>query len=150
MKKMLVVVGLIYGGLLLSGCATSQRINKHSALFETYPGEAQKDIRKGQVEVGFTSDMVLMALGRPDRKYFRQTKDGEVLVWTYVARETRPDKQKVSGTFRVMTRNRQYETVKDEVIADVDRYYEYDRLRVEILNDQVVAVEEIKSAPVFF
>jgi outer membrane protein assembly factor BamE (lipoprotein component of BamABCDE complex) len=147
MNKAYPTAAILLGVLLVSGCATSKRINKYPDLFNSYPAEAQEGIRKGKVEVGFTTDMVLMALGKPNRKYMRDTAGGDVLVWAYTGKETRPEKQRVSGTFRVRGKDRRFHTVTDTVYVDVDRHIEYDRFRVEIQNDKVIAFEEVKSSP---
>lgn len=74
-------------GLLLGACSTpSSRIRKDRARFDAYPAAAQKSIKAGAVEVGFTEDMTRMALGAPDRVYRRTTAQGDSLVWAYTQR----------------------------------------------------------------
>ncbi len=69
---------------LLAACSTPEsRIADHRIAFEKYPAEVQQKIRAGQVDVGFTQEMVLMSLGEPDRKFTRKTEAGEVEVWGY-------------------------------------------------------------------
>jgi len=150
MKQKALLITVCAAALLSAGCSTSRRIREYNALYNTYPSDARKEIRKGKVEIGFTSDMVLMALGKPDRKYFRKTDAGEVLVWAYSRRETRSEKQKVTGTFRFRDKDRRFQTATDTVVVDVDRYIEYDHMRVELKDDRVVAVETAKSSPIFF
>lgn len=70
--------------LLLAACASPERrIKKNQALFDTFPPAAQEKIKKGEVDVGFTPDMVLIALGRPDRKYSRKTEAESSEIWAY-------------------------------------------------------------------
>ena len=70
--------------LLLSACATpDSRIASNRAAFEKLPGEIQQKIRAGQVDVGFTREMVLFSLGEPDRKFIRKTEAGDTEVWGY-------------------------------------------------------------------
>lgn len=75
--------------LLAAGCASTpaQRIANNAA-FDTYPAAVQEKILNGEVDVGFTQEMVRLALGKPDRVSRRQTASGESEVWIYT--EQRP------------------------------------------------------------
>ena len=75
-------VSLLAFGLV--ACSTpDSRISKHRAEFDALPVETQTKIRSGKVEVGYTASMVEMALGKPDRRYTRQTEQGTSEVWAY-------------------------------------------------------------------
>lgn len=82
----------IFTSLLLStllfGCASSPdaRIQAHQAAYDRLSPEDQGKVRGGHVDVGFTPEMVLMALGEPDRRYTRTTADGTDEVWAYADR----------------------------------------------------------------
>ncbi len=131
--------------LLLAACATPEaRIRKNPDLFASFPSEAQELIRQGEVAVGFTRDMVQIALGSPDRIYTRQTAEGTTEIWSYVSHEVRADRQLVDGRFRVYLPGAGYRTVTDTVWVDVNSRYEYDRLRIEFRDGQVYAVERLE------
>ena len=69
---------------LLSACSTPEtRIADRRAVFDALPAEVQQKIRGGKVEIGFTPDMVRMALGEPARIFMRQTETGATEVWIY-------------------------------------------------------------------
>jgi hypothetical protein len=56
--------------LLAAGCATDtldNRIKQNSAIYAGLTPEEQNQIRSGIITVGFTPQMVLMALGKPER-----------------------------------------------------------------------------------
>ncbi|MBX6420489.1 MAG: hypothetical protein IRZ06_05720 [Nevskia sp.] len=74
--------------LLLACSSPATRIEQNPALFDSYPPEVQQKIRAGQVDVGFTPDMVRLALGEPDRRYERTDANGTSEVWAY--RERKP------------------------------------------------------------
>lgn len=77
--------------LMLGACAASTpetRISKRRALFDTYPAAVQEKIKAGDVETGFTEEMVLLALGKPDRRYTVSLDKGSVVVWAWT--ESRP------------------------------------------------------------
>ena len=142
--KTYLLAGLFAASCLVSGCATNKPGGGTSTDF---PKQA---LKKGNVEIGFTSDMVRVAMGKPDRKYIRKTASGDVVVWSYVGHDTRPEKQKVTGRFNYRDSDRRLRTATDTVVMDVNRYIEYDKVRVEMLNNQVIAIEEIDEKPVFF
>jgi len=69
---------------LLASCATPEsRIAGSRAAFEKFPADVQHKIRAGQVDVGFSKEMVQMALGEPDRTFTRKTEAGDTEVWGY-------------------------------------------------------------------
>lgn len=75
--------------VFFAGCAsTSRRISRNQELFDTFPADVQAGIRAGNVDVGFTPEMVMMALGEPDRRYTRITEHGAFEVWAYRSRAT--------------------------------------------------------------
>jgi hypothetical protein len=70
---------------LLTACSTTpeERIAKSPALFDTYPPQIRQKIRAGEVDIGFTPDMVRLALGEPSRVFSRQTEKGATELWIY-------------------------------------------------------------------
>jgi hypothetical protein len=70
--------------LLVAGCSTpADRIAKQQAVFDAFPAEVQQKVRAGQIDIGFTPEMVQIALGKPDRTYGRVTAQGASEVWVY-------------------------------------------------------------------
>ena len=117
------------------------------ALFEevlaSFPAEIQEKVRAGKVDLGFSRDMVSMALGKPQRVYTRRTATGQIEVWAYSGYETHMDRQRVDGHVRVRDAGGAYRTVYDSFWVDVEQRVEYDRLRVEFTGDAVSAVENV-------
>ncbi|HTX66131.1 MAG TPA: hypothetical protein VMD31_10185 [Opitutaceae bacterium] len=76
---------LLAAGLAaLTGCSTvSSRIREKQAVFDTLPPATRAEIRRGQVGVGFTPDMVYMAIGKPDEMRERVAAAGHESVWKY-------------------------------------------------------------------
>ena len=88
-SRLIRVVSLA-AGLVLAGCSTpDSRIAKNQSAFAAYPADVQAKIRAGQVEPGFTPEMVQLALGEPLRKTTRQTEAGDAEVWIYPERGPR-------------------------------------------------------------
>lgn len=77
---------VITSALLLGGCASTpqDRISQNRKLYESFPAEVQRKVSAGQVDVGFTPDMVTLALGKPDQKLTRAEASGESEVWVYI------------------------------------------------------------------
>jgi hypothetical protein len=68
----------------LAGCAsTTSRINANPQLFASIAPANQELIRKGQIALGFTPDMVLLALGKPDIVAQRTDANGTSEMWRY-------------------------------------------------------------------
>lgn len=81
------VAGLI---LLAAGCSSvSSRIERQRAEFSTWPLEVREKIAAGKIDLGFTPEQVLVALGEPDRRFTRTTVDGTTAVWSYREHEPR-------------------------------------------------------------
>jgi len=74
---------------LVAGCSTPQaRINKEPEAFGKLSTTDQQLIREGKVAVGFTPEMVKLALGDPDRVYTRTDTNGVSEAWAYTTYET--------------------------------------------------------------
>jgi len=72
-----------------SGCTTPQtRINQNPEVFARLSPSDQQLIREGKVAVGFTPEMVRLALGDPDRVYTRTDANGVNEAWSYTTYET--------------------------------------------------------------
>ncbi len=67
----------------LACSTTDSRIKADQELFDRYSTEDQAAIRAGQVEVGFTEDMVRMTLGKPNETTIEIDEHGEILVWAW-------------------------------------------------------------------
>jgi outer membrane murein-binding lipoprotein Lpp len=74
----------VVSSFLLAGCSTTDsRIKNNQASFDAAPPAVQAKIRAGKIEVGFTAEQVIMALGKPDRRYTRTTERGTSDIWAY-------------------------------------------------------------------
>ena len=70
--------------LFAAGCASVEsRVKDHQSAFDAWPADVQQKVQAGQVEMGFTQEMVEVALGKPDRVSSRKTNAGQADVWIY-------------------------------------------------------------------
>ena len=83
MRHILPLFALVALGWLAACSTPESRIAGSRAAFEQFPADVQQKIRAGQVDVGFTQEMVLLSLGEPARKFMRKSESGEVEVWGY-------------------------------------------------------------------
>lgn len=85
--------------LLLSACVSTpaSRIAENQDYFDSLPLADQARIRSGQIDIGFTPDMVRLALGEPSRILVRRQADtpAPLEVWLYTAVERRYDRQRI-------------------------------------------------------
>ncbi|MFT3869606.1 MAG: hypothetical protein QM715_14215 [Nibricoccus sp.] len=73
----------------LAGCSTPEaRINQNPEAFAKLSPGDQQLIREGKVAVGFTQEMVKLALGDPDKIYTRTDANGVNEAWSYTTYET--------------------------------------------------------------
>lgn len=74
--------------VLLAGCSTpASRIRQNPEIFAQLNPADQELIRQGKVAVGFTAEMVRLALGEPDRLTTRSSEARTSEVWHYVTYE---------------------------------------------------------------
>jgi len=132
----------------LSACMTAQqlresRIAASPEIFNSFSLEVQQKVRAGQIELGFSEEMVRLAWGLPDRIYTRTTDKGQATVWTYSKTRmlTRTDRM----TIPVQVRDKsgrswvQYENVW----VGRDTREEYTVARVEFSEGLVTALERL-------
>ena len=79
------ILAALSGVLLLSGCVSSpqSRAEENPDLFDSFTAEQKETILKGEVDLEFTQEMVMMAAGMPDRKAKKRSAKGTSEVWTY-------------------------------------------------------------------
>jgi hypothetical protein len=124
---------------LLTACSTpDSRIAVKRTAFEQFPADVQQKIRAGQIDVGFTDEMVLMALGEPARKFTRKTEAGDTEVWGY-----HDNKPRFSFGIGVGSGGR-HSAVGGGVEMSTGGYDPDEKVRVEFRGGRVTAVDYLK------
>ena len=81
------LVAAIALAAVLAGCETgtglAERIREKGPVFAGLTPEQRSKIEQGMVEVGFTADMVYLALGHPRRIEEKTLPEGRVALWSY-------------------------------------------------------------------
>jgi hypothetical protein len=147
-RQMLLIVGLI-AACTLTGCMTAQqlrerRIAKNHELFNAFNPDIQEKVRLGQIDIGFSQDMVRLAWGSPDRIYIRTTKDGVATVWTYTRMRTYTQTERMSIPVHIIDRTGKRRIEYSSVWINRDTEEEYAVARVEFTQGVITAIEQLK------
>lgn len=68
-----------------AACSSPEtRIEKDPALYSSFPPDVQASVKAGKIGIGFTSQMVYVAWGKPDRKKEIIDEKGKHEVWVYL------------------------------------------------------------------
>jgi len=130
--------------LLAAGCSTpSSRIKQRPEVFASFPPGVQENVRSGRIAVGYTHDMVYIALGSPSRMYQRETESGRTEIWSYTDIRYTTDVQPVETTYRYRDARGHLRLSRDWGWADVSRSEEFETLRVEFRDGKVAAIERL-------
>lgn len=79
----------LFAAAFLAGCSTPEsRISENPEAFSKFSAGDQQLIREGKVAIGFTPEMVKLALGDPDKIYTRTDANGVSEAWSYTTYET--------------------------------------------------------------
>jgi hypothetical protein len=81
--KSLLTVGLVTLLFATACSSVDSRIARNRAEFSSWPLAVQEKVAAGKIDIGFSPEQVLMALGEPDRRFTRTTADGTSAVWGY-------------------------------------------------------------------
>ncbi|MBA4136708.1 MAG: hypothetical protein C0518_05265 [Opitutus sp.] len=76
----------------LAGCASTpeSRIQRNPQSFAQLPADVQERVRRGQIDIGDTEEVVLLALGDPVRQVERvDQRTGATRVWIYARQAPR-------------------------------------------------------------
>lgn len=123
-----------------TGCSSpAARIRRDPEFFAQLLPAQQEMIRRGQVAVGFTAEMVRLALGEPDRTRVRTNADGTSEIWSYVTYDTTDGRPLYRGWYH---RYYRWDDPMYPYYLAVPVRRERDRFRVEFRNGAVVALDQ--------
>ncbi|TVO76938.1 hypothetical protein [Sedimenticola selenatireducens] len=144
----IVLVGFM--ALLLTGCMSAQalrdeRIEAEQPLFNSYPSAIQKQIRLGQIDIGFTKDMVRLAWGVPDQIFRRTTRAKESVVWSYTQTRRYPHLDRMSVPIYFIDSSGRQQFSYHSVWVNRDTQEQFTVARVEFARGKVSAIEQLNG-----
>ena len=141
MKTLLAMLAMAAGLIWLTGCETPEsRIRQSPDLFSHLSPDQQQAIREGRVGVGFTPEMVKLALGDQDRVRIRTDATGRSEIWHYITYEGDDGVILYSGWY-----HRGWHDYYHPYYLDAVGRREHSRVSVVFRDGHVFSVEQDKS-----
>lgn len=148
MKLCRLALLVLVAAVALAGCnTTSSRIRQKAAVFASLPAADQARLRKGEVAIGDTGDMVFIALGAPTRHVEHTAANSSRTEWIYREYHESYAGTAVTGYRRVVgfdPRTGRRFVYLEPCYENVYREHSEDRLRIVFENGRVASIEEIK------
>lgn len=150
MKKfVLVVIGIAIVGLI-TGCMSIQemrdkRIADNQGVFNSFPPSIQAQVRRGEIDIGFSMDMVRLAWGVPDDVFSRKTSSGVTTVWRYTKTRIYPYSEHMLIPIRYIDSEGRARISYRSVWINRDTREEYTVARIEFSAGSVSAIEQLNQ-----
>lgn len=145
MKLRLTVLAVVLG---LTGCSTfEKRAEQKSEVYALLDAETQGKLKQGLVEIGYSPDMVYIALGTPDQRNETVTAKGRQEIWIYNSYYTEYRGTDHLGYRRYVDYNpvtKKYFVHYEPVRVDVYRDRIEERIRITFADGKVTMIEQAK------
>jgi hypothetical protein len=133
----------------LGGCQTVEdRIQEKPEVFAGLDVATQDKIKQGIIELGYTEDMVYLALGKPDQRRESLTAAGQSMTWIYNTYYERYDGTRFAGYHRSLYYDpylRAYRVYYRPVYAETYAQEKEERIRVVFTDGKVTTLEQAKD-----
>jgi hypothetical protein len=134
---------------LFSGCQTvDDRIREKPAVFANVDPATQDKIKQGIIDIGYSEDMVYLALGKPDQKRESVTADNRRVTWIYNTYYQRYDGSQFAGYSRRVYFDpylKAYRVYYHPVYADVYSNETEERIRIVFKDGKATVIEQSKD-----
>ena len=143
-------ISLLVGVLaFFTGCETvNDRIKEKPEAFNSVDQATQDKIKQGIIDIGFTEDLVYLALGKPDQRRESANASGKTVTWIYNTYYQRPEGTQFVGYSRhvyfdpyLKTYRVYHRPVYDEVYSEEKE----ERIRIVFKNGKVSVIEQSKD-----
>jgi len=133
----------------ITGCQTVEsRIKEKPGVFASVDKATQDKIKQGIIDLGYSEDLVYVALGDPDQKRETVTADGKTVTWIYSTYYERRDGTGLVGYHRSVYYDpylRAYRMYYRPVFADTYTQEKEERIRIVFRNGKAVVIEQAKG-----
>ena len=133
----------------LAGCQTvDDRIKEKPEVFARLDAATKDKIKQGIIDLGYTEDMVYLALGKPDQRRESLTAAGKSTTWIYNTYYERYDGTAFAGYYRSLYYDpylRSYRVYYRPMFADTYAQEKEERIRVTFTNGKVTSLEQAKG-----
>ncbi|MCW8946568.1 MAG: hypothetical protein OQK80_03790 [Sedimenticola sp.] len=150
MLNMQPILSFLLIPLLLTGCMSAQslrdeRIETEQALFDSYPPDIQEQVRLGQIDIGYSKDMVRFAWGPPDQVFRRTTRAKQSVVWSYTQLRSYPRLDRMSVPIYYIDSSGRQQFSYHSVWVNRDTQEQFTVARVEFVQGLVTAIEQLNG-----
>lgn len=133
----------------LAGCQTvDDRIKEKPEVFNKLDAATKDKIKQGIIDIGFSEDLVYLALGKPDQKRESLTAEGKTTIWIYNTYYDRYDGTSFAGYYRNLYFDpvvHAYRVYYRPVYTDNYRTETQERIRVVFKDGKVSVLEQTKD-----
>jgi len=133
----------------ITGCETVEsRIKEKSGAFANVDKATQDKIKQGIIDLGYTEELVYVALGGPDQKRETVTADGKTVTWIYNTYYERREGTSFAGYHRSVYYDpylRAYRMYYRPVYADTYVEEKEQRIRIVFRDGKVTVIEQAKG-----
>lgn len=133
----------------LVGCQTVEsRIKEKPEVFASVDQVTQDKIKQGIIDLGYTEDMVYLALGAPDQKRESVSSAGRSVTWVYNTYYTRYEGSQMFGYHRRVYYDpyvKTYRVYYQPVFNDVYREDKEERIRIVFKDGKATVIEQAKD-----
>lgn len=147
-RSALLLVSLF--AILVSGCDTfDRRAQEKASTFERLSPEERAKLKRGEIEIGNSPEMVYIALGKPDQKRETATAKGHEMVWSYNTYHNEYEGSVPAGYRRYVVWDpglRRYVVFHQPVYTDVYSEHREENIRVKFIDGKVVEIEQPKPS----
>ncbi len=133
----------------LAGCQTvDDRIKEKPEVFASVDAVTQDKIKQGIIEIGYTEDMVYLALGKADQKRESLSAAGKTTTWIYNTYYERYDGTRFAGYHRSVYFDpyiKAYRFYYRPVYAETYAQEKEERIRVVFKDGKATTIEQSKD-----
>jgi hypothetical protein len=132
-----------------AGCQSiDSRIKEKPDVFAKLDPDTQAKIRQGIIDLGYTEDMVYLALGAPDQKRDSISANGRTLTWIYNTYYERYEDAHYVGYYRNIYFDpylRSYRLYYHHAFSDVVVAEKEERIRVVFKDGKAAVIEQARD-----